>query len=103
MAKADFEKGEGEEEGLEGHGIMPAVFNVRVKYLAHMVLFGGGGYGTLPTPGSGFSLEDVGNKQWYVEDYIWSPTPSSPSPACYEVGNLLLYPQSPTVMMTAGP
>jgi hypothetical protein len=42
MAKADFEKGEGEEEGLEGHGIMPAVFNVRVKYLAHMVLFGGG-------------------------------------------------------------
>lgn len=70
MAKTDFERGEGEEEGLE-HSIMPVVLNVMVKYLAHLVLFGV--FMGLPlAPGSGFSLGDVGNKQWYVEDCLVS-------------------------------
>lgn len=41
MAKTDFERGDGEEEGLEELSIMPEVLNVRVKCLVHVLLFGG--------------------------------------------------------------
>lgn len=101
MAKTDLERGEAVEEGLEGtqHHACGVKWEGEMSHTCGAVW---GAYGT-PTPGSGFSMEDVGNKQWYFEDYIWSPIPSSLCPVCYGVSNLLLHPQSPAIMMTAGP